>query len=389
MALRCVFDILVPIFLFLCIVIVVNGALPSKTFNVVKYGAIADGNTDNAQAWKDACKYGGKSRIWVPKGTFLLGSVSFEGSCNGSMAFLIKGTLKAPTDSRNLFIDTWIGFRYLSDLTVKGGGVLDGQGHAAWPYNDCQTNSQCKPLPATLRFDFIRNSRVYNLRSINSKSTHFNIFACQNIDISQLRMSAPANSPNTDGIHIGSSTQIKISHARISTGDDCISMVSGSQNIDIYDVTCGPGHGISVGSLGRSHEHEYVKGISVRNCSFIGSDNGVRIKTWAPSSYSEASDIIFQDIVMQNPRNPIVIDQQYCPSPHCYQQIKDVTFKNIWGISSTKVAVNLQCSGALPCKNVKLINIDLAYNGPGGRATSMCSHVIGSSHGKLVPDGCV
>ncbi|KAK6142233.1 hypothetical protein DH2020_022581 [Rehmannia glutinosa] len=363
MAIRCVFDILVPLFLFLCIVIVVNGALPSKTFNVVKYGAIADGNTDNAQAflkaWKDACKYGGKSRIWVPKGTFLLGSVSFEG------------------------------FRCVNDLTVKGGGVLDGQGHAAWPYNDCQTNSQCKPLPATLRFDFIRNSRVYNLRSINSKSTHFNIFACQNIDISQLRMSAPASSPNTDGIHIGSSTQIKISHARISTGGDCISMVSGSQNIDIYDVTCGPGHGISVGSLGRSHEHEYVKGISVRNCSFIGSDNGLRIKTWAPSSYSEASDIIFQDIVMQNPRNPIVIDQQYCPSPHCYQQIKDVTFKNIWGISSTKVAVNLQCSGALPCKNVKLINIDLAYNGPGGRATSMCSHVIGSSHGKLVPDGCV
>ncbi|KAK6120671.1 hypothetical protein DH2020_045592 [Rehmannia glutinosa] len=243
--------------------------LCAQTFNVVKYGAIADGNTDNAQ---------------------------------------VSARERSDGERRRSF---------------------DGQGHAAWPYNDCQTNSQCKPLPA----------------------------------------------------HRG----------------DCISMVFGSQNIDIYDVTCGPGHGISVGSLGRSHEHEYVKGISVRNCSFIGSDNGVRIKTWAPSSYSEASDIIFQDIVMQNPRNPIVIDQQYCPSPHCYQQgesssavqIKDVTFKNIWGVSSTKVAVNLQCSGALPCKNVKLINIDLAYNGPGGRATSMCSHVIGSSHGKLVPDGCV
>ncbi|KAI3465919.1 hypothetical protein Pfo_022582 [Paulownia fortunei] len=313
------------------------------------------------------------------------------------MAFLVKGTLKATTDSRKLFTDTWIGFRYLSDLTVKGGGILDGQGRSAWPYNDCQKNSQCKPLPATLRFDFIRNSRVYNLRSINSKSTHFNLFACENMNISRVRLTAPANSPNTDGIHIGSSSKIKISHVGISTGDDCISMVSGSQDIDIYDVSCGPGHGISVGSLGRSHEHEYVKGIRVRNCSFIGSDNGVRIKTWAPSLYSEASNLIFQDIVMHNPRNPIVIDQQYCPSPHCYTQgesssavqIKDVTFKNIWGISSTKVAVNLQCSGALPCRNVKLINIDLAYNGPGGRAMSRCSHVIGSSYGRLVPAGCV
>lgn len=70
-------------------------------------------------------------------------------------------------------------------------------------------------------------------------------------------------------------------------------------------------------------------------------------------------------------------------------QIKDVTFKNIHGISSTEVAVNLQCSGAMPCRNVKLIDINLAYNGPGGQATSLCSHVIGSSYGKLVPSGCV
>lgn len=70
-------------------------------------------------------------------------------------------------------------------------------------------------------------------------------------------------------------------------------------------------------------------------------------------------------------------------------QIKDVTFENIWGISSSKVALNLQCSDARPCRDVKLINIDLSYNGPGGRAVSMCSNVIGSSHGKLVPSGCL
>ncbi|KAL6543364.1 hypothetical protein OROHE_010884 [Orobanche hederae] len=402
MAVRCVFSNLVlQVVLLLSIVIIVSCALPPKTFDVVNYGAIADGKTDNTQAfvkaWNDACKYDGRSRVWIPRGTFLLGSVTFEGWCNGSMAVVIKGTLKARTDSVNLFTDTWIGFRYLTNLAVKGGGILDGQGHSAWHYNDCQKNNQCKPLPATLRFDFIRNSRVYNLRSVDSKSTHFNIFACENLNISKIRMRAPEDSPNTDGIRIGSSTHINISNARISTGDDCISMVSGSRNIDISDVTCGPGHGISIGSLGRSHEHEYVEGISVRNCSFIGSENGVRIKTWAPSSYSVASDIVFQDILMQNPRNPIIIDQQYCPSPNCYSQvdsssavqIKDVTFKNISGISSSKIAVKLICSGAMPCRNIKLIDIDLAYDGPGGPATSLCSNVIGSSYGKLVPAGCL
>lgn len=162
---------------------------------------------------------------------------------------------------------------------------------------------------------------MQNILSLNSKSTHFNIFACENMNISRVKLSAPSDSPNTDGIHIGSSSNIKISNSVIGTGDDCVSMVSGSQFIDINGVSCGPGHGISIGSLGRSHAHEYVKGITVRNCSFIGSDNGIRIKTWSPSLYSVASGFVFEDIIMKNSRNPIIIDQQYCPSSHCYVQV--------------------------------------------------------------------
>ncbi|KAG8386715.1 hypothetical protein BUALT_Bualt03G0177800 [Buddleja alternifolia] len=388
---------IVVLLLLLPISIAVNGVLPPKFFDVIKYGAVADGKTDNSQAfvraWTEACAYGGRSRVKVPGGTYLLGSVSFEGPCNGSMAFVMKGTLKAPTNPQHFFTDTWIGFRYVDNLTVKGSGYLDGQGASAWQYNDCQNNPQCNPLPATMRFDFVTNSRVHHLRSINPKNSHLNLFACYNLNISYVRLMAPADSPNTDGIRIGSSTNIKISRAIIATGDDCVSMVSGTQNVDISGVTCGPGHGISVGSLGRSHEGEYVTGISVRNSTFIGSDNGVRIKTWAPSLYSVASNISFQDITMQNVKNPIVIDQQYCPLPHCLVgesavQIENVTFKNIRGISSTKVAVNIQCSGARPCRNVKLININLGYNGT-GPSMSMCSHVKGLSYGTQVPAGCL
>lgn len=70
-------------------------------------------------------------------------------------------------------------------------------------------------------------------------------------------------------------------------------------------------------------------------------------------------------------------------------QIKDVMFKNIRGISTTKVAVNIVCSGSVPCKNVKLIDIRLAYKGRGGAATAVCSNVQGSSHGKQIPRGCL
>ncbi|KAK4487139.1 hypothetical protein RD792_006454 [Penstemon davidsonii] len=398
MTMKYSFEIVVLLLFFLSIKSV-NGNLPPKIFDVTKYGAVANGKIDNTQvflkAWRDACNYVGRSRILIPKGTYLLGSVSFIGPCKGSIIFVIKGILKAPTDPSTFFTDTWIGFRYLNNLVVKGGGFLNGQGSSAWKYNDCQRNPQCKNLPVTMRFDFVKNSRIQSLKSINSKNSHFNLFACSNMNISNVKLTAPADSPNTDGIHIGTSSKIKISHAIISTGDDCISMVAGSQNIDISDVSCGPGHGISIGSLGRSLAQQHVKGINVRNCTFTNTDNGVRIKTWSPSLYSVASDMTFENIIMNNVRNPVVIDQQYCPAGGCpvesksSVQINDVTFSNIRGTSSTKVVVNLLCSRILPCKNVKLIDINLAYLGPGGPATSMCSHVIGSSHGKQIPGGCL
>ncbi|KAL2496659.1 Pectin lyase-like superfamily protein [Forsythia ovata] len=398
MALKSSYGI-VLVLIFLCFIDATHG-LPPKLFDVRNYGAIADEKTDNTQAfleaWDDACAYGGRSRFYIPPGIFLLGSVSFVGPCEGTMAFLIRGTLKAPT--HKFSTDTWIGFRYLSDLTVKGGGYLDGQGQVAWPLNDCSKNSHCGPFPVSMRFDFVNNSRIHHLKSINSKNTHFSIFACYNMNISHVRITAPEDSPNTDGVRIGVSRKIKISRSVIRTGDDCVSMLSGSNDIDIYDVSCGPGHGISVGSLGRSHGDEYVSGIRIRNCSFIGTDNGLRIKTWAPSLYSVASNMIFEDISMQNVRNPILIDQQYCPFPPCGHwggssssavQIKNVKFRNVWGTSSSKVAVNIQCSSMMPCRNIELEDINLAYNGSGGAATSLCSNVKGFAYGRQRPPGCL
>lgn len=50
MAMRCVLDIFLLILLFFCIIIAVNGGeLPPKVFDVVKYGAVPDGKTDNTQ----------------------------------------------------------------------------------------------------------------------------------------------------------------------------------------------------------------------------------------------------------------------------------------------------------------------------------------------------
>ncbi|KAF5450047.1 hypothetical protein F2P56_030428 [Juglans regia] len=120
--------------------------------------------------------------------------------------------------------------------------------------------------------------------------------------------------PNTDGIKIGSSQHIGISHLIISTGVDCISMLPETREVNISDVFCGPGHGINAGSLGKSGDEDVLSGIVVKNCTFWGStSDGVRIKTWAYPMLkdTEASNFVYEDILMDiNVGNPIIIDQR-------------------------------------------------------------------------------
>ncbi|GMY33500.1 exopolygalacturonase-like [Fagus crenata] len=70
-------------------------------------------------------------------------------------------------------------------------------------------------------------------------------------------------------------------------------------------------------------------------------------------------------------------------------QISNVTYKNIWGISASKVAVSLHCSQSRPCSDVMLENINLPYNGREGDATAFCSNVKGLTLGQQNPPSCI
>lgn len=67
----------------------------------------------------------------------------------------------------------------------------------------------------------------------------------------------------------------------------------------------------SVGSLGKLPKEMDVTGLTVKNCTLVGTANGIRIKTYPASDPSSASEILFQDINMNNVHNPIIIDQNY------------------------------------------------------------------------------
>ncbi|CAJ2648442.1 unnamed protein product [Trifolium pratense] len=371
----------------------------NNLFNVMNYGATADGKTENSaaflKAWRDACNSNGNVTVMIPRGTYFLKQIVFNGPCRGWTNVIIDGDLIAPTDP-SFATDKWISFRYVKNLIVSGQGKLDGQGSSAW--EDCNKNHNCRPsFPISMTFDYVTNGYIHHLSSINSKGGHFKTYGCENIRFTNVKISAPGDSPNTDGIKISNSNGVAIERVNIGTGDDCIAIISGSKNVLISNVFCGPGHGISVGSLGRDDGEENVENIKVRNCTLSDTTNGLRIKSWARtlSKPLKASNFVYEDIVMNNVYNPIIIDQEYCPGGTCsnkdpsHVEISDVSFKNIRGSSNTQVAVNLKCSAKFPCKNITVNTIDLWQNRGVGKLSNLCSNVNGASYGKQNPSSCL
>lgn len=233
-----------------------------------------------------------------------------------------------------------------------------------------------------------------DVTTLDSKLFHVNVLGCKNVTFQHFTVTAPGESLNTDGIHIGRSSEITITNSVIKTGDDCVSIGDGSRQVHIEKVTCGPGHGISIGSLGKYPKEQDVVGIYVKNCTLINTGNGVRVKTWPASEPGVATDLHFEDIIMNNVGTPILIDQVYCPYNKCKASVPSnvklskISFKNIRGTSSTPVAVKLACSKKFPCHGVEVANINLRYNGKAGHAKSECTDVKPVFSGKMNPPAC-
>ncbi|XP_021808741.1 polygalacturonase At1g48100 [Prunus avium] len=348
-------------------------------FNVMNYGAVGDGSADDTAAfraaWKEACAVE-SGVVFAPADySFKITSTIFSGPCQPGLVFQVDGILMPPegpqTWPKGDSQKQWLVFYRLDQMTFTGSGTIEGNGQKWWalpckPHRGPNGSTLPGPCdsPALIRFFMSNNLVVRGLRIQNSPQFHMKFDGCEGVQIEKLSISSPKLSPNTDGIHIENTKSVGIYDSMISNGDDCISIGTGCANVDIRGVTCGPSHGISIGSLGVHNSQACVSNITVRDAVIRESDNGVRIKTWQGGAGS-VSAILFENIQMENVMNCLLVDQYYCLSKACRNEtsavyVTDLTYRNIKGTYDVRMPpIHFACSDTVACTNITLSEVEL------------------------------
>nr|XP_004510272.1 probable polygalacturonase At3g15720 [Cicer arietinum] len=334
----------------------------NNTFNVVQYGARGDGKSDDTQAfltaWNNVCGAQGDATLVIPPNLlFLVNNLIFQGPCKAS----------------RITIQVYIWIQYINNLTLDGRniGKIDGYGSTWWECKSC-------PRPRAIAIHACNDLFVTSMRVTDSAGGHISINGCKNATFSHLFVDAPGTSPNTDGFDISASQNILIKDSVISTGDDCIAVNGGSSYINATRLYCGPGHGISVGSLGRGRSYETVEEVHVYNCTFTNTTNGARIKTY-PGGSGYARKITFEQINLINVTYPIIIDQHYGVKDETESAVRvsDVTYRGFNGTAFRDIAIKLLCS-SLGCSNIVLDDIHIVSSRAGKRVGAFCQNLHGT-----------
>jgi polygalacturonase len=199
------------------------------------------------------------------------------------------------------------------------------------------------------------------------------------VTIRNIKVLAPAHSPNTDAIDPFSSSNVHIDHVIADVGDDDIAIKSGaigspgpdepSRDIIIRDCTFLHGHGLSIGSEIAGG----ARNIRAEHIRFEGTDNGIRVKANRDRG-NDVGFLFFRDIEMKDVKNALVISEYYpkvsppdaeLPQPvtRLTPHFHDITIENLTATGSTMAGVIAGLPEA-PIRDVVLRNVRIsAKNG--------------------------
>lgn len=296
--------------------------ISSIIYNVKDLGAVGDDQTLNTLAIQKALdkarETGGK--VLIPSGTYICGPLTMYAKTELELAK--DAVLKLRNDVADYPVSNGryqnlISISKATDVKISGAGTIDGQGKIWWDKTTAKTLSLRRPQ--MLFIEGTQRIEISGITFLNPPNTHVSIKGCTEVYIHDLRVQAPENSRNTDGINI-SAKNCTIEHCTINTGDDNIAINFGNRqqapgdpevkNMVIKNCTFGYGHGLSIGSFTSGG----LSNLQVSNCTFDGTTSAIRIKT-ARGRGGVIDQISYENIKINNSKYPIFISEYYPKEP--------------------------------------------------------------------------
>jgi len=319
--------LLLPAFLAATANAITPWSLTINTNNVIvvtnaTYGAVGDGVITNTTAFQNAINAaaaGGNvggllgGMVEVPAGVFLCGPLTMKSNVrlqldsNAVVQLLPRGVW--PGSPYTGTVSPLLNCPSLTNIAVTGTGMFDGQGSPWWP--DYKTINR----PLILSMQPCSKVLLQDFTSSNPPVAHIALKgAGGNINIIGVTLLAPDSSDpvnpshNTDGVDFAE-TNALFQDCVISTGDDNIAIgSSGSVSKDIFVTNCffGYGHGLSIGS----YTSGGVSNLTVVNCTFSNTGNGIKIKSERDRG-GVVQNCNYYNLTMTNVPGPVQIYAYY------------------------------------------------------------------------------
>lgn len=321
------------------------------TLNVRDFGAKGDGEQNDTlyiQAAIMACPK--DSRVLIPAGTYRITSLFLKDDIRIELAEgavlsaetdrtkfpVFPGMIQGYDEESEYNLGTWEGnplpmfSGIITGVNVKhvmiyGQGIIEGNANDNsdnWWYN-----AKVKRIAFRPRMIFLNHCEDIVIQGIqvqNSPSWNIHPYFSDHLRFIDLKVLNPKDSPNTDGLDPESCRDVEIVGTYFSLGDDCIALKSGKiymgakyktpcEDIMIRQCCMRDGHGsITIGSEMAGG----VKNLTVRDCLFLHTDRGLRIKTRRGRGEDAVIDgILFEHIRMDHVMTPFVINAFYFCDP--------------------------------------------------------------------------
>jgi len=289
-------------------------------FNIVDYGAVADGKTLNTiaiQKTVNACKQHGGGTIVIPAGHFVTGTVNL---CSNIDFYLEAGSfLIGSRDNKDYQYQKGFGFTGLGagnktgilvahdeqNISISGFGTITGNGVSFMYMDSLQYGMDFKQEYTRQKSDYMNpkygrdDGPVLWKGSYEERPGVMVIFSdCKKISIRDIHLEdAPnwtvafSNSedikvdaisvlnnmsiPNSDGIDLYDSKNVAVSNCHIQVGDDAIAVIS-SNNITVTNcILHSRSSGIRVGY--NVYNHNNTTNLLFNNITIYDSNRGIGI----------------------------------------------------------------------------------------------------------------